>query len=135
MARSRNFAAVTYSSNGDRPFKFHRTYRSQQEFQQDLFDHLAHDRYDVESIRIFKDGVALNPRRPVVGELATYCIGSDRYAGEVVAVSKSGHKLTFRRRGTRSDRDFYRQANGDYGSRDCGTIGLGYADDYLDPSF
>ena len=93
-------------------------------------------------------------RRPVVGEPATYHIGSDRYAARVVWVSPSGHQcrvaigggepgdgtLCTRRQcrvqmpvwaaSTSAPGIRYVMAGGNYG-----TVTFGHAEDYRDPSF
>ena len=78
---------------------------------------------------------------PVVGMPATYCIGSDRWAGSIVSVSKSGRTLGFsdRRDGAMIETFSLRQ-NGRFYRVGCpmgqsGTLRLGVAEDYRDPSF
>lgn len=74
---------------------------------------------------------------PVVGMPATYSIGSDSYAAEVVSVSKSGHKIEARvGRGSKAE-TFTRRKNGAYvlAGTTYGHLTLGMAREYRDPSF
>lgn len=76
-------------------------------------------------------------RTPEVGMPATQASGSDTYAGKVAEVSPSGHRLTVEF--PRGDRKaFTRRLDGRYrlaGSTGYGTLTLGLARDYRDPSF
>jgi hypothetical protein len=76
---------------------------------------------------------------PTVGTLATLRIGSDTYAGTIVAVSKGGNVITFefsdrirdRVRATLRKDGTYRMV----GSKRGTAITLGVARDYRDPHF
>ena len=96
---------------------------------------------------------------PKVGDLATYCIGSDRYPYEVVEVSKSGKTVTLRAmsyeivEGSAFDGSarycYHRNPQGStmkatlrkdgrYRQTGCsnyGSVAIGYADAYRDPHF
>jgi hypothetical protein len=96
---------------------------------------------------------------PVVGDEATYSVGSDSYPATVVAVSKSGHRVTLQdanwtvTSGSMHDgsaqysyeanpsgptRVATRRANGDYrlqGWDRGGFVGFGHRRMYHDPSF
>lgn len=90
-----------------------------------------------------------------VGDAVTYCVGSDRYAYDVVAVSKSGHKLTIRAATSTPAPGFnfytnqvytyapnpagevmtaYRTKTGAYRVKRCGILVAGH-DEHRDPSF
>lgn len=67
-----------------------------------------------------------------IGLAATYCIGSDRYASRITEVNRNGREVvtgvaTFT---YRSKRDMYISKGGK-----CGSLQLGVAEDYRDPSF
>lgn len=75
--------------------------------------------------------------KPVVGLAATYTIGSDSYGGFIIAVSKTGHRCTFRNESGAIVREFTRRKLGEYmaiGSK-YGYLSLGYAETKLDPGF
>lgn len=96
---------------------------------------------------------------PTVGDYATYHIGSDRYPFEVVKVSKSGKMVYLRPlKAIRTDSNgqfeiqtyTYEPTEGDWtmkatlrkdgsykavGNTTYGTVTLGYANAYSDPSF
>lgn len=83
--------------------------------------------------------------RPVVGKAATYCIGSDRYPCTIVAVSKTGAKLTLREdrwlgegkfeAATGRERTAHRNGDGGYNVGRSGDLTIGVRDAYRDPSF
>lgn len=74
-----------------------------------------------------------------VGTPATYAIGSDRYAGEVVSVRKNGQEIWFRSKGSSGEGEpfTYRGVSGCYVSKGSsyGVLLIGTAEDYRDPSF
>jgi hypothetical protein len=82
----------------------------------------------------------LRPVLPTVGMPCTYGIGSDTYAGKVLAVSKSGHRVTVNI-GDGDVRVFTRRTRHGLvtgyvpAGRPCGYLTLGVARDYRDPSF
>lgn len=74
---------------------------------------------------------------PLIGMPCTYQIGSDKYAGRVVEVSKSGHKVTVQL-GTRPETNvFTRRKDGYYFARGSnhGLLIFMVSEDYRDPSF
>ena len=98
---------------------------------------------------------------PVVGDLATYCIGSDSYAYTVTEVSASGHRITLQSRTKRrcdggglGDTQRYLTAENKDGAvmvatrrrtkvetlyrpkgSKCGYVVFGVAHPHMDPSF
>lgn len=73
----------------------------------------------------------------LVGVPCTYAIGSDRYAGFVVSVSKSLHRIVANLGAHLGDRTFTRRKRGSYveAGRSCGHLWLGTAENHRDPSF
>jgi hypothetical protein len=80
---------------------------------------------------------------PEIGMPATYCVGSDRYAMTVVAIKRNGRTVEARHGKPdesipyRAAKAFTLRKNGRYILQGCesGTLALGVAVDYLDPSF
>jgi len=77
---------------------------------------------------------------PVVGMPATYCIGSDCYAGSIVDVSPSGRIVGYSDKGSKKVQGFSLRKNGRWYPIGCaigqgGSLRLGVAEDYRDPSF
>jgi hypothetical protein len=72
---------------------------------------------------------------PHVGMDATYRIGSDRYAGKIIAVSGTRHRCTFSN--GRLVKECTRRRNGAYKAigSDHGDLVLGVAVQDLDPGF
>jgi hypothetical protein len=72
-----------------------------------------------------------------IGDKVSYSVGSDRYAGEVVGVSKSGHEVLVQEKIGCNPVTFTRRGNGQY--RRCGwkTTGLlsHGGETKLDPTF
>ena len=104
------------------------------------------------------------PTIPVIGMGATYCIGSDRYAGTIVYVSASGRSVFFQKDhainiappeerclggsqeyryepNIHADVEVYTlRKNGRWIQKGCGLVGyghlsLGKRNHYMDPSF
>jgi len=86
----------------------------------------------------------LNKSTPYVGMLAAYVIGSDQYGGKLVAVSQTGHKVTWQRMDDVSGfinphflKTLSRRRNGEYlvvGGK-YGHLKLGTAKTILDQGF
>jgi hypothetical protein len=77
-----------------------------------------------------------SPQQPEVGTPATYHIGSDRYAAEVIQVRREGREITVQT--VAGNRTFtYRTKTGYYKLKgsDYGFLTLGVAEDYRDPNF
>jgi hypothetical protein len=77
---------------------------------------------------------------PTVGMPATYCIGSDRYAGSIVMVSHNARLVGYSDKGSTEVNSFSLRNNGRFypvGSKigQGGSLRLGTAEDYRDPSF
>lgn len=74
---------------------------------------------------------------PEVGMPATFGIGSDRYAMIVTAVKLKGRLVVATRPEGGMSREFTLRPNGRYVSKGqtSGSLSLGVAKDYLDPSF
>lgn len=70
-------------------------------------------------------------RGPRVGEGATHCIGSDRYAVTITAVSRTAHKVVA------DGATYTRRRDGRYRPQGCsyGSLVLGVSENYLDPHF
>ena len=93
---------------------------------------------------INEDGVAYGDvTKARVGQDATYRIGSDKYAGRIIAMSKTGHRVTWQRvnedTGPQASftREFTRRRDGTYmaiGSKH-GDLVLGFALTALDMGF
>jgi hypothetical protein len=78
-----------------------------------------------------------NVSKPYVGMSASYVSGSDQYAGTLVAVSKTGHQVTWQRAGESWVRVCSRRRNGEYiqvGGK-YGHLKLGVAKNVLDEGF
>jgi hypothetical protein len=75
-------------------------------------------------------------QQPPVGEPATYNIGSDSYAGEVVAVRREGKEITIQT-AIGLHTFTYRRKSGYYKLKgtDVGILTLGVAVDKRDPNF
>ena len=74
---------------------------------------------------------------PTIGMLATYTIGSDRYAGSIAEIKRNGRTIVFKFAHSGRCEDFTLRGRGMYygkGSK-CGYLSLGVAEDYRDPSF
>lgn len=69
-----------------------------------------------------------------VGMPATYCIGSDTYAGKISHVSPSGAYVLFVRDGSARAERFNRGKDGTY-RQSSGYLRLGIAETYRDRSF
>lgn len=100
--------------------------------------------HDVADLRDYRAAVEAAGRLvPVVGQRATYSIGSDSYAMVVVSVSKSGHKVGLRRSRPaflQKVEDLkieyaYRKESGLYGLGKCGFVDFGVGETHLDPGF
>ncbi len=81
--------------------------------------------------------------KPYVGMPATHHIGSDSYGGEIIAVSTTGHRVTWQRIDASGNanrgfvREYSRRRDGSYvaiGSKH-GTLELGIARTVLDEGF
>jgi len=75
---------------------------------------------------------------PTVGMPASYCIGCDSYAGEIVQVERNGRQVGFSEKGR--VRTFSLRKNGRFYEVGCaigdgGSLFLGKAEDRRDPSF
>jgi hypothetical protein len=88
------------------------------------------DRWEVARLRIGPDKVE-------VGMIATHTIGSDDYAGTITAVRRNGQSVTFATTHGRERIYTWRRSREKYVERgqDWGTLTIGVAEDYLDPSF
>lgn len=78
------------------------------------------------------------PVVPTVGMPATYCIGSDRYAGQIVQVA--GRTIGFQEEGATRVEVFSLRKNGRWYKTGFpvgkgGSLRLGVAENYQDPSF
>jgi hypothetical protein len=79
------------------------------------------------------------PLTPYVGMPVTYCIGSDRYAYEIVKATLSLKTVWIKSTDKNDIRivKFTLRNDGYYTEtgKNCGFLRLGYAEDYRDPSF
>lgn len=98
--------------------------------------------YEVRSCHDWQQGdeveweVVRNWTPPSVGALATYSIGSDRYGGSITAMTASGRRVTFvGENGFEMDATLRKSGRYIVVGSQHGTITVGYASNYSDPSF
>ena len=74
---------------------------------------------------------------PPIGILATYTIGSDRYAGTITEIKHNGRTMIFKFKNFKRTEEFTLREGGAYYAKgsNCGYLIIGIAIDYRDPSF